>query len=231
MTEENNGGSTEAATNSTTSKIDLPTFYGVKAGMTRIFDEQGNHVPVTVIKLIPNLVTKVRTTDKDGYQAYQVGYYEKREKLVTKPVKGQLTKAGIDKNLTRFAEVKADSVDSSAVGKEVSLESFSASTYVDVTGVSKGKGFQGVIKRHNFAGGPAAHGSGFHRTTGSIGQRATPARVFKLKKMPGHMGADKLTIQNLLVVEKNLEKGYILIKGSVPGGKNEIVRISKAIKK
>lgn len=212
-------------------KVSLPSVFGVKAGMTRIFDEAGNHVPVTVIKLIPNFISQVKTQEKDGYSAYQVGYGEKREKLVSTPVKGQLKKAGITNHLTKFAEFKSDEVSEENLGKEVSLENFAASTWVDVTGTSKGKGFAGVMKKYNFAGGPASHGHKFHRTTGSIGNRATPGKVWKNKKMPGHMGVVTKTIQNLQIVELNEEQGYLLIKGSVPGSKNGFVKIAKAVKK
>lgn len=235
MTDENKAANTSAAENTPVSngdaQINIPTFFGVKAGMTRIFDEQGNHIPVTVIKLVPNKISQVKTKEKDGYEAYQVAYYEKREKLVSKPKQGQLKKAGISPTFTRFAEVKVEGVDPKALGASINLSEFSPSTYIDVTGTSKGKGFQGVMKRFNFAGGPGAHGSKFHRTTGSIGQRATPAKVWKNKKLPGHMGQDTVTVQNLVVVETNLEKGYMLVKGSVPGSKNEFVKISKAYKK
>lgn len=214
------------------SKVALPTIFGQKVGMTRIFDEAGNHIPVTVVKLIPNYITQVKTSDKDGYEAYQVGYYSKREKLINKPTKGRLSKAKVEDNLARYAEVKtSDAVNAENLGKEVSYDVFSSNPYVDVTGISKGKGFQGVIKRYGFQGGPASHGSHFHRTTGSIGNRATPGRVFKQKKLPGHMGDKKQTIQNLKVVEVNQKEGYMLIKGSVPGAKNGFVRVSKAFKK
>lgn len=221
------------AENSTEAKkVALPSFYGVKAGMTRVFDATGNHVPVTVIKLIPNFISQVKTQKNDGYEAYQVAYGEKREKLVSNPVKGHLKKANIDNSLVHFAEIKPiEAIDENCAGSEVALDSFEESTYVDVTGISKGKGFQGFIKRHGFAGGPAAHGSHFHRHGGSIGCRATPGKVFRQKKMPGHMGSKQRTTQNLQVVEVNTEKGYMLIKGSVPGAKNGFVRIAKAIKK
>lgn len=212
-------------------KVSLPAVFGVKAGMTRIFDESGNHVPVTVVKLIPNFISQVKTQDKDGYSAYQVAYGEKREKLVAKPVKGQLKKAGIDSFVTKFAELKSDEVSEENLGKELSLENFAASAWVDVTGTSKGKGFAGVMKKYNFSGGPASHGHKFHRTTGSIGNRATPGKVWKNKKMPGHMGVVTKTIQNLQVVELNEEQGYMLIKGSIPGSKNGFVKIAKALKK
>lgn len=230
MTEESKS-TAEAEVKNESTGVELSQFYGFKSGMTRIFDEQGNHVPVTVIKLIPNFITQVKTQDKDGYTAYQVGYSEKKEKNVTKPIKGQLKKASVDKFVTRFSEVAVESVDTANLGKEVSISSFTPETYVDVTGISKGKGFQGVIKRYNFSGGPAAHGSHFHRTTGSIGNRATPGRVFKLKKMPGQMGNKQNTVQNIKVVELNQDKGYLLIRGSVPGSKNAIVRIAKSVKK
>lgn len=212
-------------------KVKLDAFYGVKAGMTRIFDENGNHIPVTVIKLIPNIVTQVKTEAKDGYTAYQLGYGEKRESLLVKPVKGHLAKAGTKLNLTNFSEVKASDVSEASLGQEVSLEGFDANVFVDVTGISKGKGFAGVMKRYNFRGGPGSHGSHFHRRPGSMGNRATPGRIFKNKKMPGHMGVDTQTVQNLKIVEVNTEKGYLLIKGSVPGGKEGFVRIAKALKK
>lgn len=212
-------------------KVSLTAFYAQKAGMTRIFDESGKHVPVTVVKLIPNFISQVKTQEKDGYEAYQVSYYEKREKLVNNPTKGHLKKAGIDKTLCRSAEIQNESIDEANLGKEVSVEEFAAKTMVDVTGTSKGKGFAGVMKRYNFSGGPASHGHKFHRTTGSIGNRATPGRVFAEKKMPGHMGVDKKTVQNLEVVELNEEQGYMLIKGSIPGAKNGFIRIAKALKK
>jgi large subunit ribosomal protein L3 len=225
MSEETNTAATDNAVN-------LNAFYGVKAGMTRIFDTAGNNVPVTVIKLIPNVISQVKTKDKDGYEAYQIAYGEKREKLLSKANKGHLKKANIDKLMAKFAEVKSgESVNPELLGKELTLENFAADSYVDVTGTSKGKGFQGVMKRHNFAGGPAAHGSHFHRAPGSVGMCATPSKIHKGKKMPGRMGTDTKTIQNLKVIELNPEQGYMLVKGSIPGSKNSFVRVSKAIKK
>ena len=212
-------------------KVSLPAIYGKKAGMTRIFDESGKHVPVTVVKLIPNVISQVKTKETDGYDAYQVAYYEKREKLVTTPVKGHLKKAGVDKAFARFAEVKADDVSAENLGKEVDVAGFAANTMIDVTGTSKGKGFAGVMKRYNFGGSPNSHGHKYKRKGGSIGQCDKPGRVFKEKKMPGHMGVDKKTVQNLEVVELNQEQGYMLIRGSVPGAKNGFVKIAKALKK
>ena len=212
-------------------KVSLPAFYGVKAGMTRIFDSNGNHVPVTVIKLIPNVISQVKTAEKDGYTAYQIAYNEKRDSLVTAPVKGHLKKASIEKTFSEFAEIAVKEVSAEALGKEASLEDFKPATFVDVTGPSKGKGTAGVMKRWNFQGGPAAHGSHFHRRPGSIGCRATPARVFANKKMPGHLGVETSTVQNIQVVEVNMEAGYMLLKGSIPGSKNGFVKIAKAVKK
>lgn len=214
------------------SAVSLTTFYGVKSGMTRIFDGEGKHVPVTVIKLIPNFIGQVKTKEVDGYNAYQLAFREKREKLINNPTKGHLKKAGISTFPSRFVEVRLEEeAQKENLGKQVSLEQFPVSTYVDVTGISKGKGFQGVVKRHHMAGGPATHGSHFHRRTGSIGNRATPARVFPEKRMPGHMGDERVTTQNLQVIHVNENEGYMLIKGSVPGAKNGIVKISKSIKK
>ncbi len=224
MSEENNVA--EAA------KANLSAFYAQKAGMTRIFDSNGNSVPVTVLKLIPNVISQVKTVENDGYEAYQIAYQEKREKLVSKPKKGHLKKAGVDKAFNRMAEVKSgNAIDAALLGQEVNLENFGADTYIDVTGTTKGKGFQGVQKRYGFRGGPASHGSHFHRRPGSIGNRATPGRVFAGKKMPGHMGDKTRTVQNLKIVELNTEQGYMLVKGSVPGSKNGFVRVSKSIKK
>lgn len=211
-------------------KLDLPAIYGIKAGMTRIFDETGAHVPVTVVKLIPNVVSQVKTKDKDGYEAYQVAYHEKRAKLVNTPVKGHLKKANITQALSKASEIRVSGVSSENLGKQVTYGLFTANTYVDVTGINKGKGFQGVMKRYGYHGGPASHGSHFHRRPGSIGNRATPARVFPEKPLPGHMGCEKVTMQNLVVLETNLQDGYMLIKGSIPGSKNSIVCVSKATK-
>ncbi|MFZ8933714.1 MAG: 50S ribosomal protein L3 [Bacteriovoracaceae bacterium] len=211
--------------------VNLTSFYGVKAGMTRVFDESGNHVPVTVIKLIPNFISQVKTASKDGYNAYQVAYQLKREKLVNNPKQGHLKKAGVKGFFNRFAEIKVSDINEDDLGKEITLGEFEANSYVDATGVSKGKGFQGVVKKFGFAGGPATHGSHFHRRPGSIGNRATPGRVFKGKKMPGHLGDKTQTVQNIKIQEVNLDKGYMLLKGSVPGAKNSFVKISKALKK
>ena len=224
---------TEKESKVSTSSVSLETFYCQKAGMTRVFDESGNHVPVTVVKLISNYITQVKTDEKDGYESYQVGYGQVKEKNTSKPVSGKLKKASVEVNLRHFSEVKTkgSEVSKESLGGLVNLEGFEKGSFVDVTAITKGKGFQGVIKKFGFSGGPAAHGSHFHRGTGSIGNRATPGRVFKGKKMPGRMGGKTKTVQNLRIQEINLEKGFALIRGSVPGPKDGYVRVSKAIKK
>ena len=211
--------------------LPLQAFFGQKIGMTRIFGKNGQHIPVTVIKLISNRVTQVRTLEKDGYEAYQIGYGEKRPKLLNRPTKGHLAKAKVEKNFSRFCEIRVSNVNNDSLGSEIDVAGFAPETWVDVTGTSKGKGFQGVIKRHNFSRGPMAHGSKFHRTGGSIGNRATPGKVWKNKKMPGRMGFVTKTVQNLKVVEVDQEKGYMLISGAVPGCKNGYVRIARSVKK
>jgi large subunit ribosomal protein L3 len=224
---------TEKVKSNNAEGVGLDTFFCQKAGMTRVFDSAGNHVPVTVVKIIPNYITQVKTLDKDGYESYQIGYGSKKEKLVPKPIKGHVKKSNIDICLDSFSELKRPGLEVSKdnVGKAVSVSNFNENTYIDVTALTKGKGFQGVIKKYGFSGGPAAHGSHFHRGTGSIGNRATPGRVFKGKKMPGRMGGKSQTVQNLKIHEINLDKGYILIKGSVPGAKGGFVKVSKAVKK
>ena len=196
-----------------------------KEGMTRIFDENGNHVPVTVLRILETNVVQVKTTEKDGYQSLKLGLRPKKAHLINKPKQGELKKANLASNYSTFKEVPF--VDGAELGSSFGLDNFNAGALVSVTGVSKGKGFAGVMKKYNFAGGPASHGSKFHRTTGSIGNRATPGKVWKGKKMPGHMGVEKKTIKNIKVVECNTENGYILVKGSVPGHKKSLVKLTK----
>lgn len=211
-------------------KIIVPVAYGKKVGMTRVFDKEGRHTPVTVVQLYDTFVSQVKNKEKDQVNSYQLAFREKREKLINNPIKGILKKANIERFFASFAEIKMDQVDPAALGKQVSYGHLEAGSTVDVSGRTKGKGFQGVIKRYGFSGGPATHGSHFHRKPGAIGNRATPARVFKRKKMPGHMGDVNQTVQNLTVVEYNLEKSYVLIRGAVPGSKNSIVKISQGAK-
>lgn len=200
-----------------------------KVGMTQIFDENGVLIPVTVLQAGPCVVTQVKTVENDGYSAVQVGYADKREKLVNKPEKGQFEKAGV--SCKRFVkEFKLEDAESYTLGQEITVDVFAAGDKIDATAISKGKGFQGAIKRHGQSRGPMAHGSKFHRHAGSNGACSSPSKVFKGKKMPGHMGSVKVTIQNLEVVRVDAENNLLLVKGAVPGPKKSLVTIKEAVK-
>ncbi|MCD8199360.1 MAG: 50S ribosomal protein L3 [Coriobacteriaceae bacterium] len=201
---------------------------GRKLGMTQVWGEDDDIVPVTVIEAGPCVVSQVKTGDSDGYEAVQLGFGDIKEKHVNKPMKGHFDKAGVTP--TRYLrEVRVDDASEYSVGDTVKVNDvFADVSKVDVTGVSKGKGFAGVIKRHNFAGGPGAHGSRFHRAPGSIGQCASPSRVFKGVRLPGHMGCDTVTVKNLQVVRIDDEQNILLVKGAVPGGKGALLQIRTA---
>ena len=200
-----------------------------KVGMTQIFNEDGVLTPVTVLQAGPCVVTQVKTAENDGYDAVQVGYVDKREKLVTKPVKGHFDKAGVSyKRYVR--EFRFENASEYSVKDEIKADIFAAGDKIDATAVSKGKGFQGAIKRHGQHRGPMAHGSKFHRHQGSNGSATTPGRVFKGKGMPGHMGNVKVTIQNLEIVRVDAENSLILVKGAVPGPKKSLVTIKENVK-
>ena len=202
---------------------------GKKVGMTQIFDEQGKVIPVTVIEAGPCIVVQVKTTENDGYQAIQLGFGEVKEHKVIKPLKGHYTKV----NLTpkkHLREFRVDSLENVKVGDELKADIFAAGDKLDIQGTSKGKGFQGVIKRHGQSRGPMGHGSMYHRRPGSMGPTSTPGRVFKGKKLPGHMGSQTITIQNLEVVRVDLDKNVILVKGSVPGAKGAILKLKTSVK-
>lgn len=202
---------------------------GKKIGMTQIFDAAGVVIPVTVIQVEPNVVTQIKTVEKDGYTAVQLGYETVREKLSNKPLKGHFDKAGTAPK-RKIKEFRLDTVEEYTVGQELTVETFQTGDKVDVSGITKGKGFQGVIKRHNQSRGPMAHGSRYHRRPGSMGASAYPGKVFKGKKLPGHMGAVQVTVQNLEVVQVNAEKNVILIKGAVPGPKRGTLTIKQSKK-
>ena len=202
---------------------------GKKIGMTQIFDEKGNVIPVTVIEAAGNIVAQVKTTETDGYNAIQLGYGEVKANRINKPEAGHFAKAKIE-NRKHLREFRTDDVANYKVGDEVKVDIFTAGEKVDVQGTSKGKGFQGVIKRHGQSRGPMTHGSMYHRRPGSMGQRSTPGRVFKGKKLPGHMGRVTVTIQNLDVVRVDTDKNVILVKGSVPGAKGAILKVKSAVK-
>ena len=200
-----------------------------KVGMTQIFDENGTFVPVTVLQAGPCVVTQVKTVENDGYSAVQVGFVDKREKLVNKPVKGHFDKAGVSyKRYVR--EFRLEDAENYSVKDEIKADVFAAGDKIDATAISKGKGFQGAIKRHGQSRGPMAHGSKFHRHAGSNGSATTPGKVFKGKKMAGHMGNVKVTIQNLEVVRVDAENNLILVKGSVPGPKKSLVTLKETVK-
>ena len=202
---------------------------GKKIGMTQIFDEKGNVIPVTVIETAGNVVTQVKTIETDGYNSIQLGYGEVKAKHLNKPLEGHFKKAGVE-NKKHLREFRMEDVTNYKVGDEVKADIFVAGEKVDVQGTTKGKGFQGVIKRHGQHRGPMGHGSMYHRRPGSMGQRSTPGRVFKGKKLPGHMGRVTVTIQNLEVVKVDTDKNVLLVKGSVPGAKGAILKVKSSVK-
>ncbi len=201
---------------------------GRKIGMTQVFTESGKLIPVTVVEVEPNVVTQIKTKENDGYEAIQLGFDTKREKLATKASAGHTAKANTTPKRF-FREIKGVDINDYTVGQEVKADIFAAGEVVDVTGTSKGKGFQGVIKRHGQSRGPMGHGSQYHRSPGSMGTMR-PMRVFKGKNLPGHMGNVTVTIQNLEVVSVDLENNVILIKGNIPGPKKGLVMIRSAVK-
>ena len=201
---------------------------GRKIGMTQVFAENGDLIPVTVIEATPNVVLQKKTVETDGYEAIQVGFEDKRVKLSNKPEQGHVAKANTaPKRFIR--EFRNVNVEEYEVGQEVKVEIFAEGDVIDVTGVTKGKGFQGVIKRHGQSRGPMAHGSRYHRRPGSMGPVA-PNRVFKQKKLPGQMGGNVVTIQNLEIVKVDAERNLLLVKGNVPGSKKALVTVKTAIK-
>ena len=200
-----------------------------KVGMTQVFSEDGVLTPVTVLQAGPCVVTQVKTVENDGYSAVQVGFGDIREKLVNKPKKGHFAKAGV--TAKRFLkEFRLEDAESYTLGQEIKADVFAAGDKVDATAKSKGKGFQGAIKRHGQSRGPMAHGSKYHRHAGSNGSATTPGRVFKGKHMPGHMGAVRVTVQNLEVVSVDAEKNLILVKGAGPGPKKSLVMLKESVK-
>lgn len=202
---------------------------GKKIGMTQIFDEHGRVIPVTVIEAGPCVIAQVKTEETDGYTAVQLGFGDVKEKKLTKPVKGHFTKVNVTPK-KHLREFRLDSVEGLTVGQELKADVFAAGDKLDIQGTSKGKGFQGVIKRHGQSRGPMGHGSMYHRRPGSMGPTSTPGRVFKGKKLPGHMGSQTISIQNLEVVRVDLDKNVILVKGSVPGAKGAILKLKSSVK-
>jgi large subunit ribosomal protein L3 len=203
---------------------------GRKVGMTQIFNDDGHAIPVTVIEAGPCVVIQKKTVKHDGYSAIQVGFKPKKSHRVNRPLMGHFKKAG--KGAFYFSrELKVEDAENFELGQEIKADIFDEGEYVDVTGYSKGRGFQGVVKRHGFGGGPGSHGSMFHRAPGAIGQCATPSRVWKNQKMPGQYGNERVTVMNLRVIKIFPEKNLILVKGAVPGSRNGMVIVRKALKK
>lgn len=201
----------------------INAIYGKKIGMTQVWDGDVI-VPVTVIQAEPNVVCQVKTKDTDGYDAVQMGFGYVKPRRVNKPMQGHFEKAGIEPK-RYLREVRVEDASEHNVGEEQTVAAFTEAKKVDVTGTSKGKGFAGVMKRYGFRGGPGGHGAHFHRAPGSVGQCATPSRVFKGVRLPGHMGCDTVTVRNLEVVRVDEEQNLILLKGAVPGAKNGVVRV------
>ncbi|NLO82876.1 MAG: 50S ribosomal protein L3 [Clostridiales bacterium] len=202
---------------------------GRKIGMTQVFQENGSLVPVTVIEAGPCVVTQIKTREKEGYNALQIGFSDIREKLLNKPLKGHFDRAKVPyKRYLR--EIRVSNVEDYKVGSEIKADIFSAGDKVDVTGYSKGKGFAGSIKRFNYGRGPESHGSKYHRGPGSLGSTTSPGRVLKGKGLPGRKGMDRVTVQNLEVIKVDPEHNLVLVKGSVPGAKGSLVMIKKSVK-
>lgn len=202
----------------------INAIYGKKIGMTQIFDENDCVVPVTVILAEPNVVCQVKTAQTDGYEAVQLGFGSIKLNKVNKPMAGHFAKQGVDPK-RYLREVRVEDASEYKVGDEQTVAAFADVAKVDVTGISKGKGFAGVIKRHGFGGGPGGHGAHFHRAPGSVGMCATPSRVLKGMRMPGQMGCDRVTVRNLDLVRIDEDQNLILVKGGIPGGKNGVVRV------
>lgn len=200
-----------------------------KVGMTQVFAENGEVVPVTVLQAGPCYVVQIKTVEKDGYEAVQLGYGEISEKKVNKPVKGHFEKAGV-KPLRKIKEFKFDDCSAYEVGAEVKADIFEAGDKIDVTGRSKGKGYQGAIKRHGQHRGPMGHGSKSHRVVGAMSGASYPGRVMKGKNMPGHMGSEMVTVQNLTVVKADAENDMLLVKGAVPGSNGTVLVITDSVK-
>ncbi|MEW6614708.1 MAG: 50S ribosomal protein L3 [Thermodesulfobacteriota bacterium] len=203
---------------------------GRKLGMTQVYSQEGDVLPVTVIEAGPCAVVQKKTLENDGYDALQLGFSQKKNNKINKPLGGHLKKHKVSP-YAYLKEFKIEKIDDYQEGEKITVDVFNAGDFVDVTGISKGKGFTGVVKRWGFRGGPGAHGSMFHRAPGSIGASAYPSRVFKGRKMPGRLGGDTVTVQNIQVVEVMPEENLILVKGAVPGSRNGIVIIRSSIKK
>ena len=210
--------------------MSISTILGKKIGMTQVYNAQNVLVPVTVVEAGPCPVVQIKTIQVDGYNAVQIGFSKQKTKNASKAEKNHAAKAGLEDAPRVLSEVRLDAPSINKIGDVITVSTFTEGQLVDVTGVTKGKGFQGVVKRFRVAGGPATHGSMFHRRIGSIGMRQTPGRVFKNQAMPGHMGQLQVTMQNLIIVKVLPEKNLILVKGAIPGANGDDVIVRTAIK-
>lgn len=203
---------------------------GKKVGMVQLFDEKGHVVPCSVIKVDANVISQVKTQEKDGYKAIQLAAFKKEKQRGSKPLKGHFSKADLP-FFEQLMEVRVDDLSDYKMGQELSLELFAEEKYLDIVGVSKGKGYQGLMKKYNFSGGPAKHGSKFHRHAGSTGMRSTPGRCLPGGKRPSRMGGEQKSIQSLKVVKVDLDEGLVIVKGAIPGCVGSKVVIQTAVKK
>ncbi|MDO4851018.1 MAG: 50S ribosomal protein L3 [Actinomycetota bacterium] len=206
----------------------VSTILGRKLGMTQVWSEDDNLLPVTVIQAGPCTIAQIKSEETDGYAAIQIGFGDISDKHVNKPMAGHFAKAGVAP-MKYLREVRVDDPSQYNLGDQVTVEAFNEVKRVDVTGISKGKGFAGVMKRYNFGGGPGGHGSHFHRIPGSVGMCATPSRVLKGLRLPGHMGNERVTVRNLEVISVDTEQNLLLVKGAVPGGKGALVTVRQAL--
>ena len=207
----------------------MSALLGKKIGMTNVFSAEGKLIPVTVVQAGPCVVTQIKTKESDGYNALQLGFDEKKVEKLNKPIAGHLKKS-TDKGFRVLREFRIDDSEKIESGTTLSIDMFSIGDKVNISGISKGRGFQGTIKRHGFSRGPETHGSRNHRKPGSIGNSAWPGKVFKGKKLPGHMGTDRVTVKNLTIIDIKHEDNLLLVKGAVPGFKTGILEVSKVIK-
>ena len=226
---DNNTGA-EASTENTTSEqgLKLNGLFAFKEGMSTIFNDQGEAVPVTVLRYEPWVISQIKTNDKDGYEAIQVACHPKKAKNSTQAEKGHLAKAGFENGAQYVKELRQALPEGASLGAQVSIESLAKGDFVKITSKSKGKGFAGSVKRWGFAGGPASHGSKFHRRPGSSGNRTWPGRVMPGKKFPGHLGSENVTVKNVEIVEVNTVESVLLVKGPVPGARNTLVKLVRA---
>jgi large subunit ribosomal protein L3 len=219
-----------ASTENTTSEqgLKLNGLFAFKEGMSTIFNDQGEAVPVTVLRYEPWVISQIKTNDKDGYEAIQVACHPKKAKNSTQAEKGHLAKAGFENGAQYVKELRQALPEGASLGAQVSIESLAKGDFVKITSKSKGKGFAGSVKRWGFAGGPASHGSKFHRRPGSSGNRTWPGRVMPGKKFPGHLGSENVTVKNVEIVEVNTTESVLLVKGPVPGARNTLVKLVRA---